>query len=170
MAVAQRTKLSLRDLGEGAMIKTLPEDQMKYIIGTLYVMASKIIERKNPKAGGDGEPDTFEGLGGQFRMVPADPKREPLESGVLFIPDSFHNMISAAMKNAQGDDPNAEMLIAFEVASVRAKNPQGYTWQFTPMVERAENPMDNFVAAIANSKQAQIAAPKSAAADGGKKK
>lgn len=167
--VAQRTKLSLRDLGEGAMVKTLPADQNKYVLGTLYVMASKIIERKNPKAGGDGEPDTFEGLGGQFRMVPSDEKRETLESGVLFIPDSFHNMISSAMKKAQGDDPNSEMLIAFEVASVRANNPAGYSWQFTPMAERAENPMDNFVAAIAAQKPAQLAAPK-ADDKGGKKK
>lgn len=168
--IAQRTKLVLKDLGEPAMVKTLTDGQNRYVLGTLYVMASSVISRKNPKAGGDNEPDTYEGLAGTFRMVPSDAKRDTLESGILFVPDAFHNMIADTVKAATKDDPNAIVRTAFEIASIKAANPAGYSWEFKPLMQQAVNPMDNFVGEIAEHRQKMLAAPKEEKAPAGKKK
>lgn len=138
MARSQRTKLVLKDLGEPAIIKTLPETVARHMLGTLAGIATGFVERKSP----DGQ-DKFEGLAGQFRSVPSDPTKDELESGVLFIPDAFHTMIATPLRSMLATDPNANLRFAFEVSVIRAKNAAGYSWDFLPKIEAsAANPLD----------------------------
>lgn len=149
MARSQRTKITLKDIGEPALVKTLPPAEHQYVLGTLIGIASKFVERNSP----DGQ-DKFEGLGGTFRVIPADPQRDELESGILFIPDAFHNMIASVLRKGQDNDPNFEVKFAFEVSSVKANNAAGYSWDFKPMIENAaENPLDNFIETAGIMKQ-----------------
>lgn len=161
MARSQRTKIVLKDLGEPAMIKALPEDVRILMLGTIVGIASGFVERKSP----DGT-DVFEGLAGQFRSIPADDKRDELESGVLFIPPAFHNMVAATLRKMLDADPKAQVRFAFEVSSVRANNPAGYSWDFKPKIEaEAGNPLDELlgdlggVKLVEGKRMLQIAAP-----------
>lgn len=148
MARSQRTKLVLKDLGEPAMIKAQPENVRTMVLGTLVGIASGFVERKSP----DGV-DVFEGLSGQFRSIPADATRDELESGVCFIPEAFHNMIAAPLREMLKNDANAQLRFAFEVSSVRANNPAGYSWDFKPKIEaETANPLDDLLTDIGGVK------------------
>src|SRR5579859_3460345 len=132
---AMRAKLALGDLGEPQIIKTLPPSEIKYTMGRLLVRASEFITRTSLD-----KTQEFEGLSGEFRMIPADPGREPLESTVLWLPEAFHNEIARELRkiyNDQGEkrDPAGIVETAFEVSVIRAKNPQGYSWSFQPLLE-----------------------------------
>lgn len=174
MARSQRTKLALKDLGEPAMVKTLPEkDKAKgYFMGTLIGVVTGIVSRKNPK----DDTEVFEGLAGTFRAIPSDTKRDEIESGVLFIPDAFHNMIVAPFKVMQATDKNSVLNFAFEVTSIPAANPIGYSWQFTPLAEPdAENPLDAILNSlgklnqVGETRRLQLAPPEKAAPAAAKK-
>lgn len=144
MARSQRTKLTLADIGEPAAVKTLPAGQDKFMLGTLVGIASGFTERTSPD-----KSQKFEGLAGMFRIIPSDTNRDELESGILFVPDAFHNLIAEKLRAAQGSDPKAEIRFAFEISSIRANNPAGYSWDFMPVIENeGENPLDQLVAAL----------------------
>lgn len=167
MARSQRTKITLRDLGEPKNIVTMPVDVKEYALGRLIGIAKGFIARTNPKDG-----TAMEGLSGEFRSVPSENEiakgREELESGVLFIPDAFHTMIAAALRAAQKDDPMAEIRFAFDVKAIRANNPQGYSWDFKPLIERPEgaNRLDELTKQLAVLPKPD--APKQVAATGKK--
>lgn len=151
MARSQRTKLALKDLGDPAMVKTIPEkDRGKgYFMGTIVGIATGIVERKNEKTG-----EIMEGLAGTFRHIPADKARDELESGILWIPDAFHNMVAQALKKSQAADPNSELKFAFEVKSIAAQNPAGYSWEFLPVGQpNDKNPLDEFLENIGTVKE-----------------
>lgn len=161
---AQRTKLVLKDLGNPQMIATMPENITEYFMGTLYGIAAGIVTRTDDKTG-----TIYEGLKGEFRSVPSaaerEKGREPLESGVMYIPDAFHSMVAGALKHAQQNDPNAEVTFAFDVKAIRAKNPAGYSWEFKPKLPaKAANRLDALFhevhALAAPARNAQIEAPK----------
>ncbi len=176
MARAQRTKLALKDLGDPTMVKTLPEGQRVkpgYFMGTIIGIASGFVNRKNEKTG-----EAMEGLGGTFRFIPSTEDRDELESGILWIPDAFHNMIAEQLRGAQMRDENAKLNFAFEVKSIGAQNPAGYSWEFTPKFEnRADNPLDELMASVgeikvvAGKRMLALAAPEAPkiAAGAGKK-
>lgn len=149
MAREQRTKLTQKDAGEPSVIKSRPETVTKIITGRLIGIASDFVHRKSA----NGEQD-FEGLKGQFRIVPTndmgipDPDKPELESGVLFLNDAFHSMISEPLRKARETDDKASINFAFEINVIRAKNPQGYSWSFMPLIESAGNPLDALVAQL----------------------
>lgn len=131
---SQRTKLTLKDLGQPSNVKSMSPEELaknkgKYITGWLVGKVRDFIERTSVK---DGE--VFEGLAGTFMMVPSDENREVLESGVLFIPDAFHNLIAAKLREIRKTDETAECEFAFEVSSIAANNPAGYSWNFLPII------------------------------------
>lgn len=142
---AQRTKITLKDIGEPAMVKTLPAGETKFVLGTLIGIASDFVERQSAD-----KQQTFEGFAGSFRVVPADgTTTEPLESGVLFIPAAFHNMVADSLRAAKANDKAATLSFAFEVASIKAENPAGYSWELLPLIDSAvENPLDKLVSSI----------------------
>lgn len=141
--VEQRTKLTLKDIGEPSRVKSSAEKAL--YLGRLVGVAAKFVERKSA----DGM-EVFEGLAGNFRIVPDDPNFPTLESGVLFIPDAFHNMCAGNLRDAQKTDPAATVTFAFDVAAVKANNPAGYSWSFLPVIENpnAKNPLDDILKAL----------------------
>lgn len=150
MARAQRTKLALKDLGDPTMVKTLPEGQRVkpgYFMGTIIGIASGFVNRKNEKTG-----EAMEGLGGSFRFIPSVEDRDELESGILWIPDAFHNMVADKLRNALKADENSKVNFAFEVTSIGAQNPAGYSWQFQPKFDQVDNPLDELMAAVGEVK------------------
>jgi hypothetical protein len=160
---SQRTKLTLKDLGEGAMVKAMTAEQLKAsgnkcIIGYLVGRARGFVDRTDEKTA-----EKFEGLLGAFRMVPSDTSREQLESGVLFIPDAFHNLVGDRLREVRKTDENATVEFAFEVSSIPAKNPAGYSWNFQPAMEfTGKNPLDELAAKalqIVAARQKQLAGP-----------
>lgn len=158
MANAQRAKIVLKDLGDPSLIKLQPETVRVISLGALVGAADGFVQRTNPK---DGE--VFEGMTGSFRVIPDDPEREVIESGVLFIPDAFHNKVAAQLR-AIGLDEKGRLLqgatveFAFQINVIRANNPQGYSWEFKPLMEfEGENPLDRLQALY---KHNQLEGPK----------
>lgn len=130
-----RGKLTLRDVGSPELVKTLTAEQIhanggKYILGYLSGKATGFIKRTNPKDNVE-----MEGLAGSFWCMPADASREELESGILFIPDAFHNLVADALHQAQEKDEHASVEFAFEVSSIPAKNAAGYSWDVKPVLK-----------------------------------
>lgn len=131
---SQRTKLTLKDLGQPSRVGQMSPAELtaskgRYVMGYLVGKASGFIERSDPKTD-----EKFEGLAGTFMSIPSDVGTDELESGVLFIPDAFHNLIAAKLREAKKDDINAEVEFAFEISSIVAKNPAGYSWDFRPAI------------------------------------
>ncbi|MDE2020106.1 MAG: hypothetical protein KGJ13_07210 [Patescibacteria group bacterium] len=152
MALSQRTKIVTKDLGDPSIIKTLPDDVKRHMLGTIVGIVTGFVERGNPK----DPTEKFEGLSGQFRSIPADDKRDELESGVCFLPDAFHNMVAGPFRKMQDTDKNAQLRFAFEIYSIRAQNPAGYSWEFKPKIEAAGgNPLDELIADLGEVKVVQ---------------
>lgn len=145
-ARSQRTKLTFGDFGlpAGALSLAGPNEN-SVLMGTLGGIATDFTIRKSPD-----NAETYEGLSGSFRLIPSDPKREELESGVLFIPDAFHGMLATPLRKMRhGDpannlapDPNGSVEFLCEVYAIRAKNPVGYSWEMKPLGATAKNPLD----------------------------
>jgi hypothetical protein len=163
MPRSQRSKLALKDLGNPSLIKVMSDDQLKvskgkFILGYLIGKASGFANRSDPKTG-----DQFEGLTGTFATIPVDDSVDELESGVLFIPDAFHNLVAARLREAQKADPGAVVEFAFEVGSIKAQNPAGYSWDFKPAREFAGvDPLAGLskeVSALRDQRLKQLAAP-----------
>lgn len=157
MPYAQLSKLTLKDMGEPQIIKTLPETTREMLLGTLYGKASDFVKRTLP----DGS-NEMEGLRGNFRVIPIDVHGEVQdskgrESAILFIPEAFHNAIADQLRSAKGLDsagvqipgrpldPGAEIMFIYDVTVIRAKNPQGYSWMFKPAKEYTKSPLDDLV-------------------------
>jgi len=161
---AQRGKITLGMLGNPAGIKTMDPAAKalakgRYMLGTIYGQVSGFIERADAK----GE-ETFEGLKGAFIAVPADANGEDLESGVLFMPDAFHNLIAEQYRKLIENDPKARLEFALEVSTVDAKNPAGYSWEVTPATPFVgAHPLDNIMqraAQVTAEKRKALAGPK----------
>lgn len=170
---AMRTKLTLADFPTPpAMIKTMTAQDLakaggRLVMGRYVGIATGFVVRTKPD-----KSETFEGLKGQFRLIPADPEKDEVESGVCFFPDAYHNMIAGGLrtalkaftdengKEAYGD-PNGSVQFGFEVSAIPAKNPQGYSWQFLPLLPpKVASPLDHLVGEIASIKTPQLAGPK----------
>jgi hypothetical protein len=166
---SQRTKLTLKDLGTPALVAAMsPEDLGKsggkYIMGYLTGKASGFVVRAKEKPE-PGEKPEYEGLAGIFVMVPSDPNKEELESGVLFIPDAFHNLIASQLREVQASSPDKGGVVefVFEVASIAAKNPAGYSWEFKPAIPfKGKHLLDDTLAVVRKlqaDKMKQLPAP-----------
>lgn len=157
---AQRTKLTLADIGNASRIKGATPDQIaawnaengfgdkinnKLILGRFVGIAEDFVERTSAD-----KTQKFEGLKGQFRVVPSDAAAEELESGVCFFPDAFHTMIAAPLRKVRESDPHASARFGFQVAVIPAKNPAGYSWEFQPLIQAdGINPLDELVSQVA---------------------
>lgn len=163
--IAQVTKITLKNLGEPSLIKLQSETVREMMLGTLYGMAEGFVERTAP----DGSGQKFEGLKGAFRAIPADPNKEPEESGILFIPDAFYNGVSDLLRSQQKTDPSARLNFIFEVYVIRANNPQGYSWKFVPAKQYTKSPLDELVLEHQEIKRLSPPANAPKAIAGGKK-
>lgn len=165
---SQRSKLALKDFGNPAafIARVGPEEMAankgKAVMGYLVGRAVDFVERTQPNTN-----EKFEGLAGDFCLMPVDPNSEELESGVLFIPDSFHNLIASRLRELRKNDAAGAIEFTFEVSAITAKNPAGYSWNFQPAVEFAgKHPLESQLAQV---KKLMDARPKQIAAPAGKK-
>lgn len=155
----QKGKLTLADLGAPALVKTLPAEkkpQGRYYVGRILGRAVDFLERSNPK-----EPEEkFEGLRGNFIMQPSADGMEELESGVLFLPDAFHNLVAQPLRIAQKTDANATLEFALDVFSIEAKNPAGYSWTMQPALPpEGKHPLADLAGRVIAAQKALAAAP-----------
>jgi hypothetical protein len=161
---SQRSKLALKDFGNpAAFIANLGPEAMaankgKAVMGYLVGRAVDFVERTMPKT-----EEHFEGLKGDFVVMPIDPNMEEMESGVLFIPDAFHNLIASRLRDALKVDPGAALEFTFEISAIVAKNPAGYSWNFQPAVEfTGKHPLEQQLKVakqLLDSRQKAIAGP-----------
>lgn len=149
-----KSKIVFKDLGEPAAVKMLKDGENTLLLGTIMGIARDI---KISKAA-DGMTE-FKGLKGEFEAIPADPERAVVRSGVTFLGDAFQSDIVALLEAEDGPD---NVAFGFEVYSVRAKNPAGYSWALKPLLKAsAADPLAALRAEIASAKApAQIEAPK----------
>lgn len=147
----QKGKITLADVGIPGNVKIAERRDSKgrYLAGVLLGRAEGFLVRSNLKAG-DGQPDTFEGLRGTFISQPSDPNMDEMESGVLFIPDAYHNLLAGKLREAQKKDPSAAIEFALNIYSIEAKNPAGYSWIVEPREAFVgQHPLDNLMKRVA---------------------
>lgn len=154
-------KLALKDLGNPAYVTTMTDAELskangKHYMGMLIGRASTVIKRTDPKTD-----EEREGLAGTFIMRPSKEGEAEKESGLLWIPDAFHNLVAGKLVEAQKTDPQANIEFAFDVSSIKATNPRGYSWQFIPAVPfEGKHPLDDMISRITAQKSKTIEAPK----------
>lgn len=125
-----RNKLTLKDMGNPSMVKAMEGDKAKHVLGLIIGIASSVRRRANKT-----DPTKMdEGLLGDFESVPSDTKIDRVRSGVLYLPEGMFNLIASKL---EGENAADSVQFAIEVATVKAANPAGYTWSFTPKLETA---------------------------------
>lgn len=128
-------KLTVKTLGCNAiMVKTLPPEQTKLALCRIFGKAAdtKEMQTKDPS----GVPTihtfftgVFEGINLQDGTV--------LRSGKLFLPKGISEVVESAIKNAQAKDDKASVSFAFEIRSVKATNPIGYSYEAVALKDPA---------------------------------
>jgi hypothetical protein len=133
-STTMKAKLVPKDLGNPKRVTTLPEGQNKVVLGTIIGIASDIFTRTDPQQ------NTYEGLKGSFEGVSSDDTQDIIQSGVLYLPTGMHEMIADVIKQVddKGERTVASVQFAFEVAAVKASNPQGYSWAIKKLVDETE--------------------------------
>lgn len=183
MANAVVSKIVPKSCGNPKLITTLPEnDPRKEIkLGRVIGLIRGVAVRKDPT----GEKIVALGLKGTFRSTPdaatqAEFKQTDTsyDSGILYLPDYvqdeiialYHDMPSLK-NNIVKDSPNppaAPITLAVDVYTIKATNPQGYSWKFQPVLEATEVAQTDPFAVIEGQiaeQQKKLEAPK---ADAGK--
>lgn len=59
-------------------------------------------------------------------------------SGVLYLPKGVSEMLESAVNSANKDDAAGSVDFAFEIRSVKASNPIGYSYEAVPLIKPAE--------------------------------
>lgn len=120
-------KINQRTLGDPLVaLKAMAENEQRFVMGTIYGEAAGISRRTT--ADGEG---TQEGLKGAFESVSYDPKIGTKTSAVMYVPPGMaENFLGVFRK----ENAPSSMLVGMEVAITRAKNPQGFQWEITPLV------------------------------------
>lgn len=90
------------------------------------------IARKIKRGTGPDGVTPYEGLVGEFECMFAD-GRESVGSGVCFLPDAFQEPIIAILEDEKSKGEAVEF--RYGVSIVKSGNPQGYSWQLTPLGE-----------------------------------
>lgn len=168
MAKVQLTKLAIKNIGNPKAVTMLPEGTNQLLLGTIAGVATGVKKTKMP----DGV-TVLMGLSGTFEGTPADPKADVISSGVCYLPDAFQGPIIDLLSdvvNADGEvakEGAHSAAFAYEVYSIKATNPQGYSYMLKSAIEASEaDPLaelrGKLAALKANSALAQIEAPVSA--------
>ncbi len=151
MGTVIKSKIVFKDLGIPALVKD--HDKNELLLGTIIGRADGIKESKAAD-----QMTVFKGLKGTFEAVPADPAKDTIRSGVIFLGDAFQADILSLLETEGGPD---SVDFAFEIYAVKATNAAGYSWAMKPLLKASEaDPLANIRALMAQNKPAEIAAPK----------
>jgi len=140
----------------------LPETTKELLLGAIIGIATGIKEGKDPQG------NVFTGLKGDFEATFTEEGKNPVRSGVCFMPDAFQeplvNLLSDEV-DANGQvtrEAAKSAMYGYEVFVIRANNAAGYSWQLRPVTPPSENdPLSELRKLIPAAATApQIEAPK----------
>ncbi len=147
------TKMSVKGLG-CKPTGGLPSDDSKP--NPLCIIAGKV---NGVKMGEDGNGKVWSALVGSFRGTVLA-TGVSVRSGKLFLPSGIHEIVEkAALDMGEGGN----LKFAFQISSVKASNPIGYSYQATsllPMEAQTDELAD--LIAITDGAQKQLTAPAAA--------
>ncbi len=163
------SKLTISTLGcVPSLVKTLPVGENKLAIARLYGRATDVKYQEDKEKGGVHTffVGTFEGMNMQTGEV--------LRSGKMFLPKGISEVVEAAIKTAKDKDDKNTVAFAFEIRSVKASNPIGYSYEAAalknPEEEDSLKEIRALVAKAPTLEQRQLAAKADAAGATGKGK
>lgn len=117
-------KLSVKTMGcNAAAVKGMPEGQ-KAELCRIYGMVMDV-EQKEDKFKEGAFVTKFQGT---FEGINLE-TGEIFRSGVLYLPAGISETMEAAFKQIQLQDKTAQVQFAFEIRSVKAGNPIGYSYE-----------------------------------------
>lgn len=128
-------KLTVKTLGcNPIMVKTLPPEQTKLALCRLFGKAAEVKTMQSKDPAGNPTVHTFfvgifEGMNLQDGTV--------LRSGKLFLPKGISEVVENAINTAQAKDDKASVSFAFEIRSVKATNPIGYSYEAVALKDPA---------------------------------
>lgn len=133
------------------------DDVRQFFLGTLVGIANGFHEQEDPA----DEARVMVGLRGAFRWIDSDEKINILQGPILWVPPSLHDPVAEVLKPLlyqQDDEGNfitdehggfkpirgarPQVNVAFKVYTIRASNPQGYTWLFEPLIQPSADDAD----------------------------
>lgn len=111
------------------------------LLAVLFGQVTGIKKVENPR----DPSEIFDSLLGQFEAINMQ-NGEVYGSGVCYLPSTFQDMVveqvKAAEKALEGASNTATIEIAYEIHSVKATSPAGYTYQLTSLADpRVSDPM-----------------------------
>lgn len=160
MGTIIKNKLTPKELGDSKSILGAPADQKKILLGTVFGIATGVSRKTVPDPTTETGQKEFEGLSGEFEGVPADPSRDTVQSGTLYLP-VIHQQIAGMFKREK--DAPSSIRFACEVYSMRDTNKAGYTVvaeAITPLAEA--DPLGELKKAVADHRAKVKELPKAA--------
>lgn len=160
--VVGRGKLTVKDLGNPSMVKAQADDNFApYVLGVIFGRCTNVKEKAIVQP--SGEVTVVPQLIGLFegrRAVPLDNKdgteTVAIRASVLYLPSGIAEMVSEALMGAE----QGMCDFAFQVSSIKASNPAGYTYQVINLHSPAgSDPLDD-LRELAKTQLLSIAAPK----------
>lgn len=127
-------KITVKDVGgKPEKILGADDDVKRHPLMRVYGVARRIKVKSltNPNT---GEVSHYEALNGDFRAVNAE-TGERFQSGVLYLPDGIHDLISDPLKTAQENNESAEVTFAMDLFSERRSNLAKYGYGATVLGE-----------------------------------
>ena len=117
-----------KDLGNPKAVTMLPEGQNRMTMGILMGRATNIISRTMPTG------EIYEGLSGSFEATPENKDLPITRSGICYLPAGFFELVKDPLLTAQKENADATLDFVFKVEAVKAGNPAGYEWAYTPLM------------------------------------
>ena len=118
-------KLTLKGMGcRPQKVTAIDGEKAKLALAHIIGKAQEV--RYQDDKSGSGTIHTF--FVGNFEGVNLE-TGDVYHSGKLFLPRGISELVEAAIKEAQKHDKNASISFAFELRSVKANNPIGYSYE-----------------------------------------
>jgi len=142
----------------GTETAKVPADGGKVLLGRIVGIVSGLKQTVNNDTG-----DIQTGLKGNFRGFSSLPNKEPVTSGVCYLPGGIQEMIEGALATAQeGGDKKATVNFAIDLFAIPATNKAGYWFKADNIVEMsAADPLELLLQSANEKKSLALEAPKS---------
>lgn len=133
------SKITMATIGcKPTAVVALPEDQKELAIARLYGKLSEVRFQDDKTK---GQIYTF--FVGNFEAVNMQ-TGEVFKSGKMFLPKGISELVEDGVKKGRAADPNASISFAFQVNSIKANNPIGYSYKILQL--KAVEPEDELKA------------------------
>jgi hypothetical protein len=121
------SKITMASIGcNPSAVKTLPDAELQNGELPLARIYGKLSDVKYQDDKAKGQIYTY--FTGSFEAINMQ-TGEVLKSGKLFLPKGISELVEDSTKKARAVDPNASIAFAFEVRSIKATNPIGYSYK-----------------------------------------